>query len=209
MNAREEILTRIRTAVADLSDQPPAPRAYAQTTNLPDHAAAVDLFVERVRDYKAQVDQVAPTDLLARITEVVAGWGSGSVVCAPDLDDEWRTAIAAAAPLRRDDPPLELTELDGCLGVVTSAAVGIAVTGTIVLDAGPGMGRRALSLVPDKHLCVIRADQVVGGVPEAIAALDPRRPTTFISGPSATSDIELKRVEGVHGPRTLHVIVVD
>jgi len=107
-----------------------------------------------------------------------------------------------------DEPPLSVAELDQAGGVLTGCALVIAETGTIVLDAGPDQGRRALTLIPDYHLCVVRADQIVGTVPEAIARLDPVRPTTFISGPSATSDIEFNRVEGVHGPRTLDVMIV-
>jgi L-lactate dehydrogenase complex protein LldG len=108
----------------------------------------------------------------------------------------------------RDDPPLSVADLDGADGVVTAAALAIALTGTVVLDTGTGQGRRILSLLPDLHVCVVRSDQIAATVPQAIARLDGRRPQTWISGPSATSDIELNRVEGVHGPRSLHIIVV-
>ncbi len=212
MNARTEILDRVRRASADISNDPALdagriPRAYASSPmGIKDH---VGLFAERVADYHAVVERVAVADVPTRISAVVAGWPSGVVVVPPDLHADWVAAIESAAPVLRDDPPVSLAELDASAGVVTTAALGIALTGTIVLDAGVGMGRRAVSLLPDRHLCLVPAGAVVAGVPEAMAALDPARPITFISGPSATSDIELDRVEGVHGPRTLHVLIID
>jgi L-lactate dehydrogenase complex protein LldG len=125
----------------------------------------------------------------------------------PDVPPEW--LAEAAVEVVADDGTLTAPELDRLDGVITGSAVGIAETGTIVLDGGATQGRRALSLVPDFHLCLIRTDQVVGTVPEGIGRLEPTRPLTFISGPSATSDIELRRVEGVHGPRTLVVLVIS
>lgn len=207
MNARAEILASVRSAIADLpAGSGEVPRNYAFTLPMTD---VLGTFVQRVADYRAEVERVPADELAQRITAAVAGWGGGTVVVPPDLDAGWVEAIAAAADVGSDVPPLTLDELDHSAGVVTSAALGIALTGTLVLDAGVGMGRRALSLVPDRHLCIIRAVDVVASVPEAIRRIDPTRPVTFISGPSATSDIELSRVEGVHGPRTLHVIVVE
>ena len=128
----------------------------------------------------------------------------------PDgLPPQWLAGLAAQASLLRDDPALSPRELDRVSAVITGCAVAIAETGTIVLDHGPAQGRRALTLVPDFHLVVVRADQVAADLAEALERLDPSRPLTFISGPSATSDIELIRVEGVHGPRTLHILIAS
>jgi L-lactate dehydrogenase complex protein LldG len=157
----------------------------------------LDLFSERVEDYRAVVERCAEDEVEARI--VAALDGATAVVPA---------GLPWSVPDSVPDTGQPATELDRLDAVVTTATVGIALTGTIVLDHGAGQGRRALSLVPDLHVCVVRADQVVPGVPDAVALLDPVRPQTWISGPSATSDIELNRVEGVHGPRRLHVLVV-
>ena len=128
----------------------------------------------------------------------------------PDgLPPQWLAGLAAQASLLHDDPALSPRELDRVSAVITGCAVAIAETGTIVLDHGPAQGRRALTLVPDFHLVVVRADQVAADLAEALERLDPSRPLTFISGPSATSDIELIRVEGVHGPRTLHILIAS
>jgi L-lactate dehydrogenase complex protein LldG len=193
VNARDEILDRVRAALADVSpavEVPPAPRA-------PDRGDLVALFVERVEDYRA----VVTTTTHAQLAEVVArAVGAATVVVPAGLDLEVPGAVV--------DHGLTAADLDRIDAVVTRAAVGIAETGTIVLDHGPGQGRRIITLVPDLHVCIVDAAQVVADVPDAIALLDPARPTTWISGPSATSDIELDRVEGVHGPRTLHVVLV-
>jgi L-lactate dehydrogenase complex protein LldG len=194
--AREEVLARIRAAIGSTTPEV-VPRAY---TGAADEAGAVDLLIDRLLDYRARVDRVSP----AGVRDAIAAVGTGPFVVPPGLDTGWTTGLDTIA-----DDRLSSGALDRAAGVITDAALAIAETGTIVLDGGPGQGRRAISLVPDLHVCVVRADQVVPGVPEAIARLDPARPLTLISGPSATSDIELSRVEGVHGPRTLHVIIVD
>jgi hypothetical protein len=194
MSARDEILRRVRAALDGVSpvvDLPPAPRA-------PDRGDLVALFEERVADYRAVVTRCASADLERAVADVL---GSARAVVPPGLGIPVDGAVV--------DEQFSATELDGFDAVVTRAAVGIAETGTIVLDHGPDQGRRAISLVPDLHVCVVDAGQVVADVPDALALLDPARPLTWISGPSATSDIELDRVEGVHGPRTLHVVLVD
>lgn len=198
MSARDEILARVRSA---LETRPPGavevPRDYRDAVAPVSGEAMVDLFVERVEDYRATVRRCRADELAQAVAEAV---GEGRAVVPPALG--WDVAGAVT------DEGQTAAELDDLDVVVTAAAVGIAVTGTIVLDHRPDQGRRALTLVPDHHVCVVRASQVVATVPEAVAALDPSRPLTWISGPSATSDIELNRVEGVHGPRRLEVLLV-
>lgn len=198
MSAREEILGRVRAALSDVdpdaeTEVPPAPRRESGTDDV------IGLFLERVADYRAVVERCPAADLPERVRAALPE--GGRVVVPPGLGIEIPGAVA--------DGGLTAADLDAVDAVVTAARVGIAETGTIVLDHQPDQGRRALTLVPDHHVCVVRADQVVPDVPDAVALLDPSRPLTWISGPSATSDIELDRVEGVHGPRVLHVIVVD
>jgi len=206
----------------------PVPRDYRAAG---EHAVGspevLEQLVDRLVDYKAHVHQVTADALPATIAALVAelsGPGAGSdgpgpdnprgarVVAPAGLDDAWLAALPDDVDVVRDsrEHPLAATDLDAVAAVVTAARVAISETGTIVLDGEPDQGRRAISLVPDVHLCVVRADQAVQTVPEAVRLLGehPERPLTWISGPSATSDIELDRVEGVHGPRTLHVLLV-
>ena len=156
------------------------------------------LFVERVADYRAVVERCTAADLPAR---VAAALPAGARVVVPP-------GLGFDVPGQVVDTGLSALALDALDAVVTCAALGIAETGTIVLDHGPDQGRRAISLVPDLHVCVVRAEQVVADVPDAMGRLDPARALTWVSGPSATSDIELDRVEGVHGPRSLVVVLV-
>jgi L-lactate dehydrogenase complex protein LldG len=204
--AREAVLERIRAALADRPTSVTIPREYELTL-----ARSIDLaslFVDRVDDYRATVERTTAEGLPAVLASTLAGHAARRIATPAGVPDAW---LAAAAGVERvpDEPPLTHAELDALDGTITGCAVAIAETGTIVLDGSPDQGRRALSLLPDLHVCVVRLDQVVGTVPEALARLDPRRPQTWISGPSATSDIELQRVEGVHGPRRLAVILVD
>jgi L-lactate dehydrogenase complex protein LldG len=175
----------------------------------------LDLLEDRLADYQAQVTRCSAAEVSvavgAALRSVVAATGAGPgarrVVVPAGLPHNWVTADDEVTVVV-DDGQLSWGELDLMIAVVTAATVAAAVTGTIVLDGSADQGRRAISLVPDVHVCVVTAEQVVHSVPEMLARLDPVRPTTFISGPSATSDIELERVEGVHGPRTLHVVLV-
>jgi L-lactate dehydrogenase complex protein LldG len=206
VSARDEVLGRIRAALADVppDDEVLVPRDYARS--VPAGVDVPQLFAERVADYRAEVHRVSPADVAATVARVLSEHAIRRLVTPPDLPDGWLTATDVE--VTRDDGALTAPELDAFDGVITGSAVGIAETGTIVLDGGAAQGRRTLSLVPDFHLCVVRLDQVVGTVPEGVARLDPARPLTWISGPSATSDIELQRVEGVHGPRTLVVLLL-
>ncbi len=205
-DAREAILNRIRAAYVDRPARVDVPRDYDVLTAA--DIDVVELFAERVADYRAVVHRTTEAGLAATIAEALASRSARRVVVPTGLPAAWLASVISVDQIA-DDPPLTHAQLDGVDAVITSCAVAIAVTGTIVLDAGPGQGRRALSLLPDHHVCIVRADQIVGGVPEALQRLDPRRPLTWISGPSATSDIELDRVEGVHGPRNLDVVLVD
>ncbi len=202
-SSRDEILARIRRALADRPAPAPVVRDYHR-----DPLAGVDvpdLFAERAADYRATVTRTTASGLASAVAAALRERGVSRLVVPAGIPESW--LAGADVECLRDEPPLTVTELDAADGVLTGAAVAIALTGTVILDSGPGQGRRALSLLPDYHLCVIRADQIVGTVPEAVARLDPARPQTWISGPSATSDIELNRVEGVHGPRTLHIVI--
>lgn len=194
MSSKDLILGRVRQALGDRPQTHEIPRDYRRG----DDKADLDLLVDRLVDYRAVVHR--STDVAATIHDIVGG---GTLVVPPGLPAEW---LPPSAVVDDDLPADRIAAADG---VLTAAAVAIAETGTIVLDASAGQGRRILSLLPDLHICVLRPEQVVTSVPAAVARLDPARPLTWISGPSATSDIELNRVEGVHGPRNLHVILLS
>jgi L-lactate dehydrogenase complex protein LldG len=210
--ARDEILRRIRTALADVppDEQPedvPVARDYERAGDL-DPAAVVQRFADRVADYEAEVRRVAVDDLESAVTAACADMGLRRVVVPPGLPTQWRPSGVEVV----EDHGLTAMQLDEIDGAVTGCASAIAETGTLLLDGQKRSGRRLITLVPDHHICVVTADQVVAVVPEAIAALAPAvrergAPVTLVSGPSASSDIELSRVEGVHGPRHLMVLI--
>ncbi len=216
MTARDEILGRIGQALGRPAGAGgPAglagtggevARHYRAQADL-DPSQLLDLLAERLGDYGATLRSVTPDEVGTAVAEALARRGATRVVVPGGLD----LGSPAGIEFVTDgaDGTLSPAALDAMDGVITAAAVAIAETGTIVLDGSPDQGRRAISLVPDYHLCILHAGQVVGLVPEALARLVPGRPLTWISGPSATSDIELDRVQGVHGPRTLEVILVQ
>jgi L-lactate dehydrogenase complex protein LldG len=204
-DAKGAILARVRAALKDRPEPPNVPREYRQTSDERTHSL-IARFSDRVGEYRATVRSATPNELKTVIEEMAKSAGAERLAVPSDLPAEWRPSGAV------EDDSLSAANLDTLDGALTGCALAIAETGTIVLDGGATQGRRALSLVPDYHLCVVREDQIVGLVPEAVEALHSSvkegRPLTFIAGPSATSDIELNRVEGVHGPRTLHVVVL-
>ncbi|MCV9994142.1 lactate utilization protein C [Paeniglutamicibacter sp. ZC-3] len=209
MSAKEEILSRITSALRDAPAPGPVPRGYRTASDMPE-AELIELLVDRLEDYQAHVDVVAAPELPATIAERLKD--ATSYVVPHGIDEAWLGDAALADDSRRRiDAPgavLSVAELDGTGAVLTSSAVSIAESGTIVLDGSGDQGRRAISLVPDHHVCVVPVSSIVRLLPEALPRLDITRPLTWISGPSATSDIELERVEGVHGPRQLDVIIV-
>jgi L-lactate dehydrogenase complex protein LldG len=231
--ARADILHRIRAALQGAAAGD-VPRNY-RTEDERGRDEIVTLFAERVAEYRATVHRVREDEIAETVERIAKEAGAEEVGIPTDLPEEWRPAGAgngepggagdgepggagdwgpgaAAGGLRLvEDAVLSVPQLDALDGALTGCAVAIAEVGALVLDGGQGQGRRALSLVPDLHICVVREDQVVGLVPEAVGELEDSvragRPLTFVAGPSATSDIELDRVEGVHGPRVLHVVV--
>ncbi|SDJ44131.1 LutC/YkgG family protein [Streptomyces indicus] len=214
MSSRERVLARVQRAVGERPES--AAEAYVREvprTYLVEHGArttaeTVDLLAENLADYRALVHRTDEEELPYLLMRLLAEAGPDTVLVPPGLPPEW---LAAADPVRLHDRAVSTPqELDRVGAVVTGCALAVAETGTIVLDGSPDQGRRRITLIPDHHICVVRVpQQVVASVPQALSRLDPRRPLTWISGPSATSDIELDRVEGVHGPRTLQVILVE
>ncbi|WP_344259906.1 lactate utilization protein C [Streptomyces sodiiphilus] len=205
--SRAEILGRIRRALSDVprTETPrdtPVPRGYL-TSHSP--ADPVDLLARNLADYRARVHRTDAAGLPALIARLLAERGSASVIAPEGVPAHW---LPSAVRRVEDSASLSAHDLDAVDSVVTGCAVAVAETGTLVLDGGPGQGRRRITLIPDHHICVVRVPrQVVDSVPQALRRLSPASPQTWISGPSATSDIELDRVEGVHGPRTLEVVL--
>lgn len=218
MSSRDEVLARIRAALGAESVESTVPRTYrSRGEHARGESTLIDLLAERLEDYRAHVwrssSEAVPATVSRALVHGLPHAQPGSapharprILMPPGLPGEW---VSDAEVDLVTDEHLDAAVLDTCDGVITAAAVAIAETGTIVLDGTADQGRRAITLVPDLHVCVVRADQVVATVPEGVAGLDPTRPLTWISGPSATSDIELDRVEGVHGPRTLEVVLVE
>ncbi len=213
MNSRDRVLDRVRRALGDAPRETASyaqdvPRDYAEQHGTLTTAETADLLAENLADYRALVHRTQEAELPALIARLLTERAAACVLVPPGLPKEWLSATAT--PLVEDSADSTPHALDEVSAVVTGCALAIAETGTIVLDGSPDQGRRRITLIPDHHICVVRVpEQLVSSVPQALPRLNPRKPLTWISGPSATSDIELDRVEGVHGPRTLQVILVE
>jgi L-lactate dehydrogenase complex protein LldG len=212
VSSRDLILGRVRHALADVAEDPAPYELAVERTYLREHGErtgeqTVALLAENLTDYRAVVHRCTGPEVAGTLARLLSARGARTVLVPAGLPSDWSADVTA------DRVPDSLSstayDLDRADSVITGCAVAVAETGTIVLDGGPGQGRRRITLVPDHHICVVRTAQVVSSVPQALERLDPARPLTWISGPSATSDIELDRVEGVHGPRTLEVLLVD
>lgn len=205
--AKEEILNRIAAAQkqAGLPDHVDIPREYQKEGTLNEEELR-EMLVDRLEDYKADVHVTDESGLNSTLVGILKERGCSKVVYAPGMDAGLLAGFEGT--ITPDDNAKDPRELDAVDAVVTESHVTSAQTGTIVLESNETCGRRALTLVPDRHVCIVRKDQIVYGVPEMVSRINPERPATWISGPSATSDIELSRVEGVHGPRDLIVVIV-
>jgi L-lactate dehydrogenase complex protein LldG len=208
-SARDAILASIRAANGTAapvhgrrSDWEQIPREYLRQGKL-SHAEILDLFEHRLTEYDAHVFRIDAPAIAATIRQTLTDRTKSRMLIPAGISKDWLPADFTF----QEDTALSYESLDRFDGALTTATVAIAATGSIVLQHGPGQGRRALSLIPDYHLCIVAADQIVETVSQAFDRLDPVRPTTFISGPSATADIEMTRIKGVHGPRFLDVIV--
>ncbi len=204
MNAKEAILGRIREIMQD-APEVEVPREYRREAS-DDTASRIELFTERLVDYGADVHHVTAKGIATKAAELCQAREVTSLVVPTDVPEDWLPDVEI-----RPDEGLGNEVLEATDGVMTGCSLAVAQTGTIVLDSGAKQGRRVITLLPDFHLCVVFAEQVEGIVPEALSRLKSSadQPLTFISGPSATSDIELSRVEGVHGPRALAVLIVS
>jgi len=205
VSAKQDILNRIRSAQkqAGLPDHVDVPREYQRKGTLNDDELR-EMLVDRLEDYKAEVHVTEESDLKKTLDTIVNDRNCKDIRYAPGMNAD----LFGGLPARPDDEDADPRELDDADAVVTESLVSSAQTGTIVLQSDSRCGRRALTLVPDRHICIVRRDEIVYGIPEVISRMNPDKPATWISGPSATSDIELSRVEGVHGPRDLIVIIV-
>lgn len=216
MMSRQKVFDEVREALAKseaaASVAPQTTWEFGKPTTMDDVVAR---FTERVIDYQATVERAGDAQQIAAlVARFLREAGATSCVVPPNLDRQWHAqAELEGVTISVDDPPLSKEALNTTQAVITAAAVGIAETGTLVLDHRSDQGRRIISLLPDTHICIIQASQIVTDVPEALLLLEPSlyagQPQTWISGPSATVDIELIRVEGVHGPRNLYVIIAD